>query len=345
VSETSDLILRQVRTGGLLSEGRPVVVLLSGGRDSTCLLDLAVRIAGASAVGALHVNYGLRDAADADEHHCSVLCERLGVQIETRHPRRPEAGNLQAWARDARYGAAAQIAAARGADVAAGHTATDQVETILYRMASSPSRRALLGMRAREGLLVRPLLGFTRAQTAAYCEERRLEWREDETNSSDAFARGRIRSSLVPALAAVHPAAVENVLALAQTLRDEAEVLDALVDEILQGRDQIELARLRALAPALRRLVVQRLADRAAGRPAPGAARRSDEIAALADRGTAALDLPHGVRAVARDGTVRFERTPPLAAARLEKNWGAQGEARPDDAAAGEQASGRAPIN
>ena len=66
--------------------------------------------------------------------------------------RRPRAaasrGNLQAWARDERYGAAAELARARDADVAAGHTATDQVETILYRLASSPSRRALLGMRA-----------------------------------------------------------------------------------------------------------------------------------------------------------------------------------------------------
>ena len=71
-----------------------------------------------------------------------------------------------------------------GADVAAGHTATDQVETILYRLASSPSRRALLGMRPREGRLVRPLLGVTRAQTAGHCRDRGLRWREDDSNAS-----------------------------------------------------------------------------------------------------------------------------------------------------------------
>jgi hypothetical protein len=59
-----------------------------------------------------------------------------------------------------------------------------------------------------------------------------------------------------------------------------------------------------------RRLVVQRLADEAAGRPAPGAARRADEVAALADRGTKALDLPHGVRAIAEHGVLRFAATP-----------------------------------
>ena len=128
------------------------------------------------------------------------LCERLGVPLEIRRPSRPETGNLQAWARDERYGAAARIATNRHADVAVGHTATDQVETILYRLASSPSRRALLGMRPREGLLIRPLLSFTREQTAAYCRDRGLEWREDESNSAEAFARSRVRGRLVPAL-------------------------------------------------------------------------------------------------------------------------------------------------
>jgi tRNA(Ile)-lysidine synthase len=287
-----------------------VVALYSGGRDSTCLLDLAVRIAGVDAVSALHVNYGLRDDAQADERHCSELAERLGVNLEIERPRRPEGGNLQAWARDVRYGAASRIALRRGADVAAGHTATDQVETILYRLASSPSRRALLGMRARDGSLVRPLLRFTREETAAYCEERGLTWREDATNASDVFARGRVRHDLVPALRAIHPAAEENVLALAEILRDEAAVLDALVDQVLDGADEIELSRLRGLPAALGRLIVQRLADAAAGQPAPGAARRVDEIAALAAEGTAMLDLPHGVRAIATRGRLRFARTP-----------------------------------
>ncbi|MGZ4415873.1 MAG: tRNA lysidine(34) synthetase TilS, partial [Gaiellaceae bacterium] len=226
-----------VRGCGLLADGRPVLVMLSGGRDSTCLLDLAVRIAGRGAVGALHVNYGLRDASGADEAHCVELCGHLGVPVAVRRAHPPETGNLQAWARDARYGAAAQLALERDADIAAGHTATDQVETILYRLASSPSRRALLGMREREGSLIRPLLRFTREQTAAYCSERGLAWREDESNDSPVFARGRVRTRLLPALREIHPAADQNVLALAELLRMEADVLDALVDDALESVD------------------------------------------------------------------------------------------------------------
>jgi tRNA(Ile)-lysidine synthase len=324
----SDL-LAPVGEGGLLAPGRAVVVLYSGGRDSTCLLDLAVRVAGARSVLALHVNYGLREGADDDERHCREVCGRLGVELELRRPRREARdttrppsgggsarsgapGNLQAWARGERYGAATTLARQRDADIAAGHTATDQVETILYRLASSPSRRALLGMRPRDGLLVRPLLGFTRAQTAAHCEARGLEWREDPSNESDAYARNRIRRALVPALETAHPAAQANVLALAEILRDEAEVLDATVDEILAGRPEIALERLRELPPALRRLVVQRLADAAAGELAAGVGRRAAEVAAMRDTGTASLDLPHGVRATARDGVLRFGRTPLL---------------------------------
>ena len=296
----------RVREEGLLAPGRDVVVLVSGGRDSTCLLDLAVRVTGAQAVCALHVNYGIRGSAGEDDRHCHELCERLGVRLEVRRPTRPARGNVQAWAREVRYHEALELA--QGADVAAGHTQTDQVETILYRLASSPSRRALLGMRPRDGWLVRPLLGFTRKETAAYCVERGLAWREDETNASDAYARNRIRAGLLPALRAVHPAAEDNVLAVARILRDEGEVLDELVDEVLGDDGCVSLAALRTLPAALRRLVIQRLADEAVGGFAPGAASRAEEIAALSDRGTALLDVGNGLRAVAEYGELRFER-------------------------------------
>lgn len=307
-ADAAEQLFARARADGLLAPRRPVVVLLSGGRDSTCLLDLAVRIAGSGVTSALHVNYGLRNRADGDEHHCRALCERLGVELHVRRPGPRARGNLQAWARQERYGAAVEFARVRAADVATGHTQTDQVETILYRLASSPSRRAILGMRPREGCRVRPLLNFTREQTAGYCAERGLAWREDESNASNAYARNRIRGGLLPALLEIHPGAHDNIVALAEILRDEAEVLDALVDEALRGVGHMELRRLRALPSALRRLVIQRLADEAAGGFAPGAARRTEEIVALSERGTAMLDVGNGLRAVAEYGELRFER-------------------------------------
>src|SRR3954471_10688921 len=206
-------LLATVEAAGLVARGRPVVVLLSGGRDSTCLLDVCVQL-GAQAT-ALHVNYGLREEAGAEEEHCRGLCRRLEVELDVEHPGTP-AGNTQAWARDVRYAAGARLAAERGADLAAAHTATDQVETVLYRLASSPGRRALLGMAPRSGRLVRPLLGVTREDTAAWCAARGLSWVEDPSNADDAYARSRVREGLVPALRAVDSRAESNVLRTAE---------------------------------------------------------------------------------------------------------------------------------
>jgi tRNA(Ile)-lysidine synthase TilS/MesJ len=167
-------------------------------------------------------------------------------------------------------------------------------------------------MRARDGRLVRPLLGFSRAQTTAYCEERGLAWRDDPTNEEASYARNRVRHGLAAALADVHPAAASNVLRTAELLREEAEVLDELVAAELDGSDgspldTITLERLAELPPDLRRLVVQQLADRAAGRPVAGAARHAEEVAALRRTGTAMLDLGGGVRAIAERGVLRAE--------------------------------------
>ncbi len=311
---SAGVITSQVRATGLLPDGGTVVVLLSGGRDSVCLLDVAVALAGRDVVSALHVNYGLRDEAAGDEAHCRALCERFEVPLEVRPARRPTdgPGNLQAWARDVRYAAGAELAARTGGMLAAGHTATDQVETVLYRLATSPGRRALLGMPARSGRLVRPLLGVTREQTAAHCAARGLAWREDATNATDAYARGRVRHGLVPALEAVDDRAHANVLRTAELLRDEAEVLDTVVETALAGRDHIPVSRLLQLPPALGRLVVRRLAEGAiGGRPCPRVTARLPEILALGD---GALDVGDGARALVHDGILRFGRTPPRTA-------------------------------
>jgi tRNA(Ile)-lysidine synthase len=305
-------LLQRVDATGLLPPGGPVVVLLSGGRDSVCLLDCALRLSGPEAVLALHVNYGLRPESGDDEEHCRALCGRLGVALEVESVQRPaKAGNLQAWARDVRLGAGAARAAARGAALATGHTATDQAETVLYRLAASPGRRALLGMAARDGSLVRPLLGCTREETAAHCVARGLAWREDASNADPAFARTRVREGLLPALRAVHPAAEASVVRTAALLREEAEVLDRLVANALEPQeDRIALERLAGLPCALARLVLRRLAEEVTGVLCPRASGRLDEVLNLREGG--ALDLGEGARAVVNDGILRVRRTPPL---------------------------------
>ena len=321
--------LEAARDSGLLPAGRPVLVLLSGGGDSVCLLDVALRLE--ARVTALHVNYGLRAGADEDEEFVRELCGRMGVPLHVERVELPEGGNLQERAREARYALAENLTRGEGSDpsprgetYAAAHTASDQAETVLYRLAVSPGSRALLGMEPRRGRLVRPLLEVTREEVRSYLRHRGLEWREDPSNADRRFARARVRHDLLDALRSVGPAAERTIAETARQLREEAEVLDAAVSEAIEelgGGPAVSLAALREKPPALRRLVLRRLAEEAAREPlAAGAAasgvaapsalsrREADQVLALDQRGTKAIDLGGGLRAVAEYGTLRFTR-------------------------------------
>src|SRR3954468_15641413 len=240
----------------MIEPGKPLLVLLSGGADSVCLLDIA-RTEGAD-VSALHVNYGLRESADEDERFCGELFPDLIVERVTLGE-----GNMQALARAARYELAERHSVG---DYATGHTLSDQAETVLMRLCSSPGRKGLLGMAPRRGRLIRPLLDMTREETRAYCREHGLEWREDPTNADTSFTRARVRHELLPLLERIAPGAERTIAETARLLRDEAEALDALLPET---DDVGELA---SLPPALSRLALRRLA---------GAPIRTDEILSM----------------------------------------------------------------
>ena len=123
----------------------------------------------------------------------------------------------------------------------------------------------------------------------------------------DVRRRGRVRHGLLPALRAVHPAAEANVLRTLELLRDEATVLDAAVDDALTAAgDPPALAALRELSPPLRRLALQRLADRVApaDAPAPAIGHRAADVLALGEGG--ALDVGGGLRAEIRGGALCF---------------------------------------
>jgi len=299
--------LEAARASGLVPEGEPLLVMLSGGADSVCLVDVALRLG--SEVCALHVNYGLREEAADDEAHCRALCRDLGIELAVERAVLPAQGNLQDHARQVRY----QLAEGRAAgDYAAAHTASDQAETVLYRLAVSPGRRALLGMEPRRGRLVRPLLHATGEDTRAWCRARDLPWREDASNSDRRFARSRIRHDVLPALRSLGPAAERTIAETALLLRDEAEVLAAASGEALArlgGGPAVEIAALAELPRALARLVLRGLAEDAAGRELALSSAEADSILALGEAGgTRSLDLGGGLRAVAEYGTLRFRR-------------------------------------
>ena len=301
----SEAALRAARESGLVTSGRPLLVMLSGGADSVCLLDVAVQLGASS--NALHVNYGLRDESDADEQHCRTLCESLGVSLVVERVALGEQGNLQSSARDVRYGLAEELAEG---DYAAAHTASDQAETVLMRLAASPGRRALMGMEPRRGRLVRPLLQATAGETRDHCRARGLAWREDASNSDLRFTRARVRAGLLEGLRSLGPAAEHTVAETALQLREEAEVLDVVVAEALAGLGGgpvVEQSALAELPRALARLVLRDMAERAAGEPRSLSRPETDAVLRLGEGGgVRSLDLGRRLQAVTEYGTLRF---------------------------------------
>jgi tRNA(Ile)-lysidine synthase len=201
-----------IRRHGLIAPGGEALCLVSGGADSTCLL-LALRELGYRAA-ALHVDHGLRGAeSDGDARFCA---EVLGAEVVSA----PGAGLGEAALRDLRYAERPDRLRATG------HTASDQVETILYRLATSGTLR---GIKARrEDGIVRPLLPLWREETEAFCHERGVVPRVDSSNPDT--TRGLIRNEIVPLLERLHPAARENVLRALETRRTLPPALAELLD-------------------------------------------------------------------------------------------------------------------
>lgn len=202
-----------VREHGLIPPGGDVVCLVSGGPDSSCLWHVLSQLG--YAVSAVHVDHGLRgEESEADARHCA---EVLGAEVVRAVAERPTEAEL----RRLRY-------AVRAGELrATGHTASDQVETILYRLATSGTTRGI--RRRREDGVIRPLLTLWREETTAYCGAVGLPVRHDSSNGDT--VRGLLREQVVPALRRLHPAAERNVLAAAE--RDErlpAPVERALAD-------------------------------------------------------------------------------------------------------------------
>lgn len=216
-TELQERIEHAVRVHSLIEPGGAVTCLVSGGADSTCLWH-ALRALGYR-VTAVHVHHGVRGAAaDADAAHCAETMGAAVVQI----PPAPTEAAMRA----ARYASTAGFGLR-----ATGHTATDQVETVLYRIVSSGSTRGIK-VRREDGV-VRPLLGVTRDETVAYCADQGLAVRDDATNAMT--ARGLIRAEILPLLRRLHPGADANLHALGAQRPGLPRALEASLVELLSS--------------------------------------------------------------------------------------------------------------
>ena len=279
-------VLRYVRDRAVLRPGERVLAAVSGGPDSTALLLILSRLAPrlGLTLTAAHFDHGLRGAAAARRERANVeaLCSRVGVPLEvgagdTRTHARADHLSSEEAARELRYAFLASAAAATGCSaVATGHTADDQVETVLLHIVRGSGLAGLAGMAPRgtwplagsDALeAARPLLCLRGEETVRYCSEEGLEPVADPSNLSPAFLRNRVRLELLPLLREFNPRIDSALLRLAEAARADLSVLEAMAAESLSpgGGPAVVLSqeRLAGLPEGLRRhalrLAVRRL--------------------------------------------------------------------------------------
>jgi len=239
-----------IQREGLISGSETLLIGVSGGPDSVCLLHILCQLKEALGVSlhVAHLDHMLRGAdSAADAEYVSQLAQRLGIvtsveQRDVKAYRKEHRLSLEQAAREVRYDFFSEVAESVGAKrIALGHTQDDQVETILMHLVRGTGLAGLRGMqpistwqRGRGGalLVVRPLLPVTRAETEEYCRIHDLEPRSDFSNFSPAFLRNRLRHELIPLLRSYNKNISTALLRTARAATDDLSFLEAQVSQV-----------------------------------------------------------------------------------------------------------------
>ena len=316
----------------LLCPGEPLhlAAAVSGGADSMALLRilLALQPEFGFVLSACHVNHGLRgESADRDEAFVRQACGALGVPLRVFHAAEladtvdappPHAG--EDWARRLRYACFERLCEEGIDAVATAHTANDQAETLLLRLARGTGLHGAGGIRPRRPGYCRPLLGLTRAETEALCVAFEQGWVTDETNESDAYARNRLRHSALPALESTNAAAVQNLARFCEKAARADAYLAAgaarlLAAARLPGAEPAwQLAPLQAADPLLLENALHSLVA-----PVRDAEEKYVQLlCAVVRQGSGAVQLTGQVRFCAGNGCLRQEMLPDALPRQLE---------------------------
>lgn len=336
LSRFAQRLLAEWKRLELPAEGAQIVLAVSGGADSVALLLALDELLKADrlylSLVVAHLDHGLRASSQEDAAWVEELARRTGYEFEHERCARLKAGgepdNLEQAARRARYGFLARVCEAHNAlALLTAHTMDDQAETVLLRLLRGSGAEGLGGMEpvrplseSSDLLLVRPLLNWARrAETVQYCVSRGVEFRRDEMNEDESFARVRVRKRLLPLMQGFNARVVEGIARTSQLLREDARALNELAATLLERaleepsdskdlRGGLSVTVLKAAPAGLRRRALRLwLAERR------GSLRRLEMVHLLAveqllsgERGGRRAELPGGAQVERRRGRLLF---------------------------------------
>ena len=301
-----------------IAAGDRVLVAASGGADSSALaaaLLLECRSKSIKVI-ALIIDHGLQKNSADVTHETKRTLTKIGYEnIEIRRVTVEITDGLEASARRARYQALSDVANSHNAvAIFLGHTRDDQAETVLLGLSRGSGSRSLSGMAARVDRYRRPLLAITRAQTEAACEEAGIKFWQDPHNQSMEFTRVRVREVVLPTMEKEIGPGISDALARsAKLLRDDADALDSLSDEIFSGLEpaSLEISKLESQPRAIRTRILRRAIYLAGAPQGSLSAEHIEPVEALitAWKGQGAISLPGGVTVARISGRLSLSKS------------------------------------
>ncbi|MDD3498443.1 MAG: tRNA lysidine(34) synthetase TilS [Candidatus Moranbacteria bacterium] len=221
----------------LWEKGSKIIVGVSGGPDSVCLLDILTMLKKRNNFEILiaHVNYGLRGGdSDKDEIFVKKLAQKYGLELEILNAEKESGKNpTENFLRDIRYDFFEKLRRKNNFDlIAVAHNMDDQAETVLMRLIRGSGLQGLGSIRPKNNCIIRPLINISREEIIGYLKKNNLRYRTDKTNKENKFLRNKVRNKLIPYLEKNYNPSIKKTLAgLAESVSDDYHFISRSADK------------------------------------------------------------------------------------------------------------------
>ena len=227
----------------LLENGDKIIVALSGGADSVTLLDMlySVKELYNLKIYASHINHGLRgEEADRDENFCKILCKIYNTELFVKKAdikilAKEQKISEELCGRNVRYSYFEELSQNLSAKIATAHTASDNIETLLFNITRGSSVTGAGAITPKRGNIIRPLIMLTREDIEQYCEQNNLEYVTDSTNLTDDYTRNKIRHQVIPVLKQINPQLELSAFHFSESARETAEYINIQTEKAIEN--------------------------------------------------------------------------------------------------------------